>query len=100
MEKVFTVTLQGGKTTDVFFADSIKDLSSKLSSYGLNALWVFDTNTAPLFKNLPPNRIVLESGEKLLSSNVVLQFLQIYLCRLFVIPFLFNVELPHLGHVK
>ena len=29
MEKVFTVTLQGGKTTDVFFADSIKDLSSK-----------------------------------------------------------------------
>ena len=64
MEKVFTVTLQGGKTTDVFFADSIKDLSSKLSSYGLNALWVFDTNTAPLFKNLPPNRIVLESGEK------------------------------------
>lgn len=64
MEKVFTVTLQSGKTTDVFFADSIKDLSSKLSSYGLNALWVFDTNTAPLFKNLPPNRIVLESGEK------------------------------------
>ena len=64
MEKVFTVTLQGGKTTDVLFADSIKDLSSRLSSYSQNALWVFDTNTAPLFKNLPPNRIVLESGEK------------------------------------
>lgn len=64
MEKVFTVTLQSGKTTDVLFADSIKDLSSRLSSYSQNALWVFDTNTAPLFKNLPPNRIVLESGEK------------------------------------
>lgn len=64
MEKVFSVTLQSGKITDVFFAKDIKDLSSQLSSYSQNALWVFDTNTAPLFKNLPPNRVVLESGEK------------------------------------
>lgn len=64
MEKVFSVTLQSGKITDVYFAKDIKDLSSQLSSYSQNALWVFDTNTAPLFKNLPPNRVVLESGEK------------------------------------
>ena len=64
MEKVFSVTLQNGKVTNVYFSQDIKDLSHQLGTYGNNALWVFDTNTAPLFRNLPLNRVVLESGEK------------------------------------
>ena len=64
MEKVFSVTLQNGKVTKVYFSQDIKDLSHQLGTYGNNALWVFDTNTAPLFRNLPLNRVVLESGEK------------------------------------
>ena len=37
--------------------------------------------------------LVLENGEKLLSSNVVLQFLQIYRWRWLVFPFLFKSKL-------
>lgn len=64
MEQLFDVKLFDGKSTKVFFADSIKDLSRKLSGYGQNVLWVFDTNSASLFNALPPNRVVLDSGEK------------------------------------
>lgn len=64
MEKCFSVTLAGKKTTDVLFADSISDLSYHLSGYGQNVLWVFDVNSAGLFKELPENRIVIDAGEK------------------------------------
>jgi len=64
MEQLFDVRLFDDKSTKVFLADSIKDLSGKLSSYGQNVLWVFDTNSASLFNSLPPNRVVLEPGEK------------------------------------
>lgn len=63
MNRLMDVKL-GEKHTSVFIAEDIKDLSTHLSSYGQNVLWVFDSNTAPLFKQLPSSRIVLDSGEK------------------------------------
>lgn len=64
MEKIFDVTLQGGKVTQVLTSDSIKDLSVQLSSYGQNVFWIFDSNSASLFSSLPDRRIVLQPGEK------------------------------------
>ena len=64
MEKIFDVKLQAGKQSSVYLGSNIKDLSEKLSSYGLNVFWVFDSNSATLFKTLPEKRVVLESGEK------------------------------------
>ena len=64
MENLLNVTLANGITSTCFMASDIKDLSTHLSSYGQNVLWVFDSNTAPLFKMLPTNRVVLESGER------------------------------------
>ena len=58
-----TTQLDNGKQTEVLLADDLKDLSAHLGEYGRLVLWVFDTNTAKLFKQLPPSHVVLESGE-------------------------------------
>ncbi|MFA6845141.1 MAG: 3-dehydroquinate synthase family protein [Sphaerochaetaceae bacterium] len=63
MNNLWTITLANGKQTSVLLASDLKDLSDHLGSYGRNVLWVFDTNTANLFKQLPPSNVVLESGE-------------------------------------
>ncbi|MDT4761411.1 3-dehydroquinate synthase family protein [Sphaerochaeta sp. PS] len=63
MNTLRTVTLDNGKETEIFLADDLKDLSAHLGGYGRSVLWVFDTNTAKLFKQLPPVHVVLESGE-------------------------------------
>ncbi|MEA4859876.1 MAG: 3-dehydroquinate synthase family protein [Sphaerochaeta sp.] len=67
MKNVMKATLAQGKQTDILFADDLKDLSSHLGGYGRLVMWVFDTNTAKLFKQLPPSHVVLESGE--ISKN-------------------------------
>jgi 3-dehydroquinate synthase len=63
MKRVLSARLANGKESVVLMADDLKDLSAHLGSYGRSVLWVFDTNTAKLFKQLPPSHIVLESGE-------------------------------------
>ncbi len=63
MKTMMTTQLENGRETQVLLADGLKDLSSHLGEYGRNVLWVFDTNTAKLFKQLPPSNVVLESGE-------------------------------------
>lgn len=45
-------------------SSGLKDLASYLSGYGRNVMWVFDTNTSNLFRQLPTNSIVLENGEE------------------------------------
>lgn len=60
---MLTTQLDNGKQTEVLLADDLKDLSAHLGEYGRLVLWVFDTNTAKLFKQLPPSHVVLESGE-------------------------------------
>ena len=69
MNTLRTVTLANGKQSTILLADDLKDLSSHLGNYGRSVLWVFDTNTAKLFKQLPPVHVVLESGES--SKNFV-----------------------------
>lgn len=63
MNTLRIVTLAHGKESTVLLADDLKDLSAHLGNYGRSVLWVFDTNTAKLFKQLPPVHVVLESGE-------------------------------------
>jgi 3-dehydroquinate synthetase len=63
MKKLMTAVLDQGKTTDILLADDLKDLANHLGGYGRSVMWVFDTNTAKLFKQLPPAHVVLESGE-------------------------------------
>ena len=63
MKSMVTTQLDNGKQTEVLLADDLKDLSAHLGEYGRLVLWVFDTNTAKLFKQLPPSHVVLESGE-------------------------------------
>lgn len=69
MNTLRMVTLANDKQTEILLADDLKDLSSHLGNYGRSVLWVFDTNTAKLFKQLPPVHVVLESGES--SKNFV-----------------------------
>ena len=64
MQEKMNVTLSGGRNSSVLFASDIKDLSAKLGSYGNNVMWVFDENSARLFKGLPERRIILEPGEQ------------------------------------
>lgn len=64
MEKVFTATLKGGATSDVFFSLRIKDLCEKLAQYGKNSIYVFDSNTENILGYIPENSIVLPPGEK------------------------------------
>jgi len=63
MKKLMTAVLDQGKTTDILLADDLKDLANHLGGYGRSVMWVYDTNTAKLFKQLPPAHVVLESGE-------------------------------------
>ncbi len=64
-----TATLAHGKTTDILLAEDLKDLSVHLGNYGRSVMWVFDSNTAKLFKQLPPVHVVLESGESSKNFN-------------------------------
>ncbi|MGE4454096.1 MAG: 3-dehydroquinate synthase family protein [Sphaerochaeta sp.] len=63
MKSMVKAQLENGRQTEVLLADDLKDLSAHLGEYGRLVLWVFDTNTAKLFKQLPPSHVVLESGE-------------------------------------
>lgn len=58
------VTLANGKSTEVFFPDTVRDLSERLSGYGRRVLWVFDTNSRNLLSQLPEHCVILPSGEK------------------------------------
>ena len=69
MKSLSTTTLANGKQTEILLADNLKDLSAHLGSYGRSVLWVFDSNTATLFKQLPPVNVVLESGESSKNFN-------------------------------
>jgi 3-dehydroquinate synthase len=64
MDSLLTATLANGKQTNILVADDLKDLAGHLGNYGRSVLWVFDSNTATLFKQLPPASVVLESGER------------------------------------
>ena len=68
MRPLMTISLAGGATTDVLLAKDIQDLSAHLGGYGRSLLWVFDSNTVKLFRQLPPARIILDSGEN--SKNL------------------------------
>jgi 3-dehydroquinate synthase len=63
MRTLLTARLGNNSESVVLMADGIKDLSVHLGNYGRSVLWIFDTNTAKLFKQLPPSHMVLESGE-------------------------------------
>lgn len=63
MKTCCSATLAGGQKTSVLLADDFMDLSSHLSGYGNNVLWVLDENTSRLIRPLPPCRIILEAGE-------------------------------------
>jgi len=63
MNDQMTVTLSGGKNTNVLYLDDLNELATKLGTYGNRALLVADSNTANLFKRLPQNNIILEPGE-------------------------------------
>ncbi len=63
MRTLLTARLANECESTVLLADGLKDLSSHLGGYGRSVLWIFDTNTAKLFKQLPPSHVVLESGE-------------------------------------
>ncbi len=63
MRTLLTARLANNIESTVLLADGLKDLSTHLGSYGRSVLWIFDTNTAKLFKQLPPSHVVLESGE-------------------------------------
>ncbi|MFA7168815.1 MAG: 3-dehydroquinate synthase family protein [Sphaerochaetaceae bacterium] len=64
METLLKSTLACGRTSTVMVSSGLKDLASYLSGYGRNVMWVFDTNTSNLFRQLPTNSIVLENGEE------------------------------------
>lgn len=68
MNEQMIVTLSGGKQTKVSYLENLMELSTMISSYGQRALIVADSNTANLFKRLPPNNIILEPGES--SKNL------------------------------
>lgn len=63
MKMMSTATLAQGRKTEILLAEDLKDLSVHLGNYGRSVMWVFDSNTAKLFKQLPPVHVVLESGE-------------------------------------
>lgn len=63
MRTLLTARLANDAESTVLIADGLKDLSTHLGGYGRSVVWVFDTNTAKLFKQLPPSHVVLESGE-------------------------------------
>ena len=63
MEKVFSATLKGGITSDVFFSLSIEGLKKKLGEYGKSVLYVLDTNTDGILSLPKENSIVLPPGE-------------------------------------
>ncbi|MDD7202002.1 MAG: 3-dehydroquinate synthase family protein [Sphaerochaetaceae bacterium] len=75
MDELWKTTLAGGKTTTVLIASGLQDLSRHLGEYGRNVMWVFDTHTAKFFKQLPPNNIVLESGETNKNINSLLRIM-------------------------
>lgn len=75
MDELWKTTLAGGKTTTVLIARGLPDLSHHLGEYGRNVMWVFDTHTAKFFKQLPPNNIVLESGETNKNINSLLRIM-------------------------
>lgn len=63
MDKVFTATLKGGISSDVYFSLSIESLNEKLKAYGDNVLYVFDSNTENILSYKPKNSITLSPGE-------------------------------------
>jgi 3-dehydroquinate synthase len=75
METLLKSTLAAGRTTNVLLSSGLKNLASYLSGYGRNVMWVFDTNTSNLFKQLPTNNIVLENGEENKNLKSLLRIL-------------------------
>lgn len=54
----------GERETKILFSSGMGDLAKYLSLYGSNVFWVFDENTAKLFRILPKNSVVIVPGEK------------------------------------
>lgn len=63
MDKVFTATLKGGISSDVYFSLTIESLNEKLKEYGDNVLYIFDSNTENILSYKPGNSITLPPGE-------------------------------------
>lgn len=75
MDTLLKSTLAAGRTTTILMASGLKDLALYLGNYGRNVMWVFDTNTSNLFKQLPTNTIVLENGEEHKNLKSLLRIL-------------------------
>lgn len=75
MKNLWSGVLANGKRTTVLMANDLKELSEHLGAYGGNVLWVFDTNTSNMFKQMPANRVVIESGEIHKNLNSLLRII-------------------------
>ena len=64
MEKVFSATLSGGVSSDVYFSLSLAELRDRIISYGDNAIYIFDENTRPLLDLDSARCLTLDSGEE------------------------------------
>ncbi len=77
MNECINVKLACGKQTKVSYIKDLNELSSVLGNYGNRALWVADSNTANLFKRLPPTNVIFAAGEKSKSLSTVEKILRV-----------------------
>lgn len=64
MEKVFSASLSGGVSSDVYFSISFSELKDRILSYGCNAIYIFDENTRPLLDLDSDRCLTIDSGEE------------------------------------
>ncbi len=77
MNESINVKLSCGKETKVIYLNDLNELSTILGSFGNRALWVADSNTANLFKRLPPTNIIFTAGEKSKTLATVEKILRV-----------------------
>lgn len=63
MKPLMSAPLANNQETRVFLSEGVADLAEHLGNYGRSVLWVFDSNTVKLFKQVPHSHIVLQAGE-------------------------------------
>jgi len=68
MLELINIELNHEAKTSVLSFPSTKELSAHLGGYGQEVLWIFDSNTVKLFRQLPTARVIIESGER--SKNI------------------------------
>ncbi|MCY1151765.1 MAG: 3-dehydroquinate synthase [Sphaerochaetaceae bacterium] len=77
MNESMNVKLACGNQTKVSYLSDLSDLSTMLGNFGNRALWVADSNTANLFKRLPPTNIIISAGEKSKTLSTVEKILRV-----------------------